>query len=169
MLKAGLVELNWTFVFQILNTFILFLVLKKFLFVPVTEMMETREKLIKDSLNDAERISNEAEKYKDEYLDKLKSVEEERREIITKATRLADEKSKGIIKEAKEEVSKLKDKADADIEIERKKAINEMKDEISSIAILAASKVLESEIDESRNKALVAQFIEQVGDAKWQN
>lgn len=34
-LRLGLVEFNWTFVFQIMNTIILFLLLKKFLFKPV--------------------------------------------------------------------------------------------------------------------------------------
>ncbi|SHJ74453.1 F-type H+-transporting ATPase subunit b [Dethiosulfatibacter aminovorans DSM 17477] len=169
MLKAGLVELNWTFVFQILNTFILYLLLKKFLFAPVTEVIEAREKSISDSLNDAERISNEAEKYKVEYYGKLQSAEEEGREIIAKATRNADEKSNNMIKEAREMVARQKEKAEADIEVEKKKAINEIKDEISSLAILAASKVLENEVDEDTNKTIVNKFIEQVGDAKWQN
>ncbi len=42
-LKLGLVEPGWTFVFQIANTLILFLLLKKFLFKPVTEFMANRE------------------------------------------------------------------------------------------------------------------------------
>lgn len=164
MLKAGLVELNWTFVFQILNTFILYLLLKKFLFAPVTEVIEAREKSISDSLNDAERISNEAEKFKTEYIEKLQSAEDEGREIVSIATKNADEKSNRILKEAREAADKQKEKADADIALERKKVINEVKDEISSLAILAASKVLESEVDEDRNKTLVNKFIEQVGD-----
>ena len=164
MLKAGLVELNWTFVFQILNTFILYLLLKKFLFAPVTEVIEAREKSISDSLNDAERISNEAEKFKTEYLEKLQSAEDEGREIVSIATKNADEKSNRILKEAREAADKQKEKADADIALERKKVINEVKDEISSLAILAASKVLESEVDEDKNKTLVNKFIEQVGD-----
>ncbi|HBH11721.1 MAG: ATP synthase subunit b [Clostridiales bacterium 38_11] len=169
MLRAGLVEINWTFVFQIANTFILFLVLKKFLFAPVLEIMENREKSINDSLDDAERISEEANKYKTEYLEKLQSAEDESRVIITKATKLADERSYHIIREAKEKVSELKDKADSDIELERKKAMNEIKDEISTLAILAATKILENEVDEVRSKAIVNKFIEQVGDEQWQN
>jgi F-type H+-transporting ATPase subunit b len=164
MLKAGLVELNWTFVFQILNTFILYLLLKKFLFAPVTEVIESREKSISDSLNDAERISNEAEKFKTEYYEKLQSAEDEGREIVSLATKNADEKSNRIIKDAREAADKQKEKADADIALERKKVINEVKDEISSLAILAATKVLESEVDEDKNKTLVNKFIEQVGD-----
>jgi len=169
MLKAGLVELNWTFVFQICNTIILFLILKKFLFVPVTDMMESREKGISDSLQNADRLSTEADNYKKEYLFKLQSAEDEGREVISKATRIADEKYSKLIKEAREEVMKLKVRADSDIEFERIKAINEIKDEISSLAIFAASKVLESEVDEDKNRVLVNKFIEQVGDAKWQN
>lgn len=164
MLKAGLVELNWTFVFQILNTFLLYLLLKKFLFAPVTEVIEAREKSISDSLNDAERISNEAEKFKTEYYEKLQSAEDEGREIVSIATKNADEKSNRILKEAREAAEKQKEKADADIALERKKVINEVKDEISSLAIMAASKVLESEVDEDKNKTLVNKFIEQVGD-----
>lgn len=164
MLKAGLVELNWTFVFQILNTFILYLLLKKFLFAPVTEVIESREKSIFDSLNDAERISNEAEKFKVEYLEKLESAEDEGRKIVSIATKNADEKSGRIIKEARVTAEKQKEKADADIALERKKVINEVKDEISSLAIFAATKVLESEVDEEKNKILVNKFIEQVGD-----
>ena len=164
MLKAGLVELNWTFVFQILNTFILYLLLKKFLFAPVTEVIEAREKSISDSLNDAERISNEAEKFKTEYYEKLQSAEEEGREIVSIATKNADDKSSRILKEAREAAEKQKEKAEADMALERKKVINEVKDEISSLAILAATKVLESEVDEDKNKILVNKFIEQVGD-----
>lgn len=164
MLKAGLVELNWTFVFQIINTFILYLLLKKFLFAPVTEVIEAREKSISDSLNDAERISNKAETFKAEYFEKLQSVEEEGREIVSIATKNADVKSSRILKEAREAAEKQKEKAEVDIALERKKVINEVKDEISSLAILAATKVLESEVDEEKNKILVNKFIEQVGD-----
>jgi F-type H+-transporting ATPase subunit b len=34
---------------------------------------------------------------------------------------------------------------------------------------MAASKVLENEVDESRNKKLVDDFIKEVGESKWQN
>ena len=57
-LKLGLVEPSWTFVFQIANTLILFLVLKKLLFKPVTEMMNNRQDGIRNSLKDAENKNN---------------------------------------------------------------------------------------------------------------
>lgn len=53
-LRLGLVQFDWTFVFQIANTLILFLFLKKFLFKPVTEFMTAREDEISVSYKDAE-------------------------------------------------------------------------------------------------------------------
>lgn len=169
MLRAGLVQLDWSFVFQIVNTIILYLLLRHFLFEPVTKFMQNRRKGIEDSINLAERKNSEADEYKNEYFAKLQTAEDEGNNIIKQATKNADAKADKIIKETKEEVSQLKEKALQDIESERKKAVNEIKDEISSIAILAASKVLETEIDKSKNKQLVDKFINEVGEAKWQN
>lgn len=166
---AGLVEPGWEFIFQLINTLIIYLVLKKFLFVPVTSMMEKRKKGIEDALLEAENKNIEADKYKNEYIAKLETAEEEGKSIINQAMKNADVQSDKIIKEAKEEANQLKEKASKDIEREKKKAVNEIKDEVSSIAILAASKVLKDEIDEKKNKTLISKFIEEVGEEKWQN
>ena len=169
MLKAGLVELNWTFVFQIINTFILFTVLKKFLFVPVTKAIEERQSGIDSTLIDAERITQEAENYRNDYYKKLKSAEDEKMQIIASAQKIAEDKSDMIIMEARESALKQKEKADQDILIEKKKAYSELKEEVSSLAILAASQILQKEIDEDKNKDIVQNLIEQMGEAKWEN
>jgi F-type H+-transporting ATPase subunit b len=169
MLKAGLVEFSWTFVFQIVNTLILYLVLKKFLFVPVTGFIQGRQDEIQSSYDDAEKTNEEAKKLKSEYENILDKVEEEKQKILIAAKKKADEQGSEIIKESKEQAAKLKEKAEQEIEIEKKKAINDVKDDISSMVIMAASKVLENEVDESRNKKLVDDFIKEVGESKWQN
>lgn len=167
--KLGLVEFSATFFIMLINVGILYFVLKRYLFVPVTNFMEKRKKGIEDSINEADRKVKEAEEYKLTYLEKLNNAEKESKEIVDKAITNANLKADNIIKEAKTEVFALKNKAEKDIELERKKALNEVKNEISSIAILAASKVLESEVDEKKNSQLVDKFIEEVGDLKWQS
>lgn len=169
MLRLGLVEFSWTFVFQLANTFVLYLVLKKFLFEPVTNMLQNRKKEIEESINEAENKNAEAETYRNDYLQKLQASENEGKNIIDNAVKKAEIKSVNIINAAKEEAGGLKERAAVDIQREKKKAINEIKNDISSIAILAASKVLEGEVNEERNKVLVSKFIDEVGEAKWQN
>lgn len=169
MLKLGLVEFGWSTVFQIANTIILYLVLKKFLFVPVTEFIQGRQDEIKNSYDDADKKNEEAESLKKEYEEKLDNVKEEGQEILIEAQKKADERGSEIIKDSKEEAAKLKEKAEKDIEFEKKKALNDMKDEISTIAMMAASKVLGNEVDENKNKQLVDDFIKKVGESRWQN
>lgn len=165
----GLVSLDYTFFIMLINVGILYIVMKKFLFEPVTNFMEKRTKSIEDAVNDADNKLKEAEEYKKSYLLKINNAENESKQIIDKAVSNANIKADNIVKDAKKEASSIKDKAEKDIELERKKAYNEVKSEISSIAIMAASKVLESEIDESKNSELVNKFIEEVGEVKWQN
>jgi|SRR6056297_1858053 len=169
MLKLGLVEFGWSTVFQIVNTIILYLVLKKFLFVPVTEFIQGRQNEIQNSYDDADKKNEEAESLKKEYEEKLDNVKEEGQEILIEAQKKADERGNSIIKDSKEEAAKLKEKAEKDIEFEKKKALNDMKDEISTIAMMAASKVLGNEVDKNKNKQLVDDFIKEVGESRWQN
>jgi len=168
-LKLGLVELNWSFVFQIANTIILFLILKKLLFKPVSEFMEKRKAEIEGSIKQAEIKNEEAEKYKNEYIAKIEASEEEGRQIIRDAAKRAEERASEIIKAAEKEAVEIKQRAELDIQREKEKAINLLKDEIASLAMLAASKVIEEDLSENKHNALVRKFIDEVGETRWQN
>lgn len=168
-LRLGLVEFSWTSAFQIVNTLILFFALKKLLFKPVTEFMETRESEIKDKIQDADQRKAEALQLKEEYNEKLDKAEEEGRQIIREKSQAAEVRANQIIKDAKAEVSTLKDNAQKEIESERVKAVNSLKDDIASLAVLAASKVVEKDLDVDNHKVLIDKFINEVGDTKWQN
>jgi len=169
MLRLGLVEPGWTFFIQLLNTFILYLILKKLLFKPVTEFMANREKEIADSIQRAEDMNEEALKLKSEYMEKLKVAEEEGREIIREASKKAEERAAEIIKGAEKEAKEIKERALLDIAREKEKAINDLKDEIASIAMLAASKVIEKNLDDNAHRDFVRSFIDEVGETRWQN
>lgn len=168
-LKLGLVELNWNFVFQIANTIILFLILKKLLFKPVSEFMEKRRAEIEGSIKQAEMKNEEAEGYKNEYIAKIEASEEEGRQIVRDAAKRAEERANEIIKSAEKEAVEIKQRAELDIQREKEKAINLLKDEIASLAMLAASKVVEADLNESKHNTLVRKFIDEVGETRWQN
>lgn len=168
-LKLGLVEPGWTFVFQIANTLILFLLLKKFLFKPVTEFMANREAEIAGEYESIAAKQMEADNIKEEYKEKLAKSQEEGREIVKVAATKAEAKADVIIKDAHTEVAELKHKAQKDIEREQVKAINSLKDEIADMAMLTAAKVIEMDIDGDSHKTLIDKFINEVGDTKWQN
>jgi len=168
-LRLGLVEFNATFVFQLVNTFILYLILRKFLFGPVTKFMQDRENEIKDQINNAQALEDQAKSLIVNYEDKLQNAEDEGKEIIREHTQRAENRAFEIIKTAESEIDTMKVNAHRELERERIKAVNELKDQISEITIMAASKVVEKDLNEADHKVLIDQFINEVGDVQWQN
>ena len=153
-------------IIQLINTFLVFFILSKLLFKPVLGIIEAREKEIQSNLAEGERTKAEGEKFRKEYEEKLNSAKEQGQEIIKQATLRAEQKETEIIANAKEEANQLREKASKDVEQERQKVMNEIKNEISNIAVLAASKVIEKDIDSNKHKELIDNFIKEVGETK---
>ncbi len=150
----------------IANTLVLFLILKKILFKPVMSIMDERDADIKRDIEQGKKAKEEGLKFKSEYESKVGAARNEGQQIVEMAKRRAEEKSSEIIANAKKEAESIKIKASADIEKERQQAYNDVKEEISSIALLAASKVIEKDIDKAKHEELIDEFIKEVGDAK---
>jgi|LGVE01.1.fsa_nt_gb F-type H+-transporting ATPase subunit b len=168
-LKLGLVQPSWTFVFQIANTIILFLVLKKLLFKPVTEFMKNRQEGIENSLKEADNKNLDAEKLIAKYQGKIANSKDEGVEIIRQMVKEAEGTAASIIKGAQKEAKKIKDNAIIEIEREKVKAVNSLKEEVAEMALMAASKVIEKDLDDVGHRKLVKKFIGEVGDSTWQN
>ena len=160
------VTISVELLFQIINTGILFLVLKIILFKPVLNIIEKRENMIQEDLAAGAKAKNEGIALKEEYEEKVSLAKEEGREIIKQATARAEEKSNQIISDAQAEAIALKAKATKEIAQEKEQAIAEIRNDISDIAILAASKVLEEDIDKAKHEDLIEKFIKEVGEAK---
>ena len=161
-----LIGISYELIFQLINTFLVFVILKKLLFKPVLGIIEAREKDIRENLAQGEVAKTEGLSLKKEYEEKIISAKNEGQEIIKQATLRADQKESEMIANAKNEAQNIREKANKDIEQERQKAMNEIKNDISDIALLAASKVIEKDIDKSKHKDLIDNFIKEVGEAK---
>ena len=74
-------------------------------------------------------------------------------------------RSEELIGEARAQAAQIKQKAEADIAQERKKAVNDLKNEIGGMAMEIAGKVVERELDEKDHKALIDEFIKNVGES----
>lgn len=100
-----------------------------------------------------------------EYQQHLQSIRDERDTLLREATARAQKREEEIVGEARAEAAALRAAAEADIAQERKKAVNDLKNEIGGIAVDIAGKVVEREINETDHKALIDEFIRNVGDA----
>lgn len=154
----------FSMIVTIINLFILFFILKKFLFKPVQKIFDKRKAEIDKLYGDAEQAQSAAEKDKKIYSEKLECAESEASDIVRAATEKANRMSDEIIAQANDKATAMIKRADESIAQERKKAVNEIKDEISSISVEIAQKVVQREINEDDHKQLIDSFIDSIGD-----
>jgi F-type H+-transporting ATPase subunit b len=158
-----LISLNiWHIVATIGNLLILTWILKKFLWKPVTNMLEKRKNEVDEIYQKAEDAKRVAEKDRLEYRAKLDGAEEEAEEIVRAATARADKLSESIIDDAKSRADDTLRRAEAEIELEKKRAMNELKDEISSISMQIAENVVGREMNEDDHRELIDSFIDEL-------
>lgn len=154
----------WTMIFAWVNLLILYLFLKKLLFVPIKNMIDARQKEIDDMYKDAEESRESAEKLQSEYEDKMEHAAEESEEILKSAVRKAQLREEEILREANAKAARTLERAEEQVELEKKRAINEVKNEVSEMAISIAAAVIERDVDSDEHKDLIDEFISTMGD-----
>lgn len=155
-----------TIVFTLINTLIIFILFKVFLFKPVGKILDKRNEMAAAEIAEAKRAKESAAKTEQEYIEKLAKAKEEAADIMKQATLRAQKREEEIVNEANQKAAEIKARAEENIERDKQRAVNDIKDEISDIVIMAASKVVEKEISAKDNGAIIADFLQNVGTAK---
>ncbi len=154
----------WHILMAIGNLLILVLILKKFLFKPVQNILRQREEEIGKTYSDADKALSEANAEKELYLKKLDDAKQEADNLIKSANERAKAESAEIISDANREAERRRRHADEDIELARKKAAAEMRDAVSEMVIDLAEQVVGKEIDSKAHAELIDDAIESLGE-----
>lgn len=154
----------FTMLFAWANLLILYFVLRKLLFNPIKNMIDSRQKEIDDMYDHAEKNKAEAEEMRESYEKKLESATEESEEILRSAQRRALLREEEILKEAAEQARRTKERAEEQIALEKRQAMNDIKDEVSAIAIQIAEAVVARDVKAEEHEKLIDGFIDTMGD-----
>lgn len=155
----------WTIIFQILNLLLLMVLFKKYLFKPVTEILEKRQAEIEGHYQEAQQAETDAKAMKADYESKMAGARQEADRVIKTATESANAMSASIVEDARTQADQLKHRAQTEIDLERRRAFDEVKGELSGIALDIASQVIEREVNEKDHEAFINEFIKNVGEA----
>ena len=159
----------WQILISLANLLIIFLIVKKFLFKPVKNIMDKRQEEINKEYSEADILKQDAKKAKEEYEEQLKNAKDEADGILKDATENAGKRSEKIIEEAKEKADAIIKRAEQEAELERKKAEDGIKREIVGVSAALTEKMLEREINIDDHHALIDSFIEKIGDSDGGN
>jgi len=154
-----------TFIWTIVNLIVLYIVLKKLFFKPVTQFMENRTNSIRSDLEKAEEARAYVAEFKQKQEEELKAARQEADKILSNARSRAQVEYDAIISAAREEAEAIMMKAREELELERQQMISSVKNEVATLALAAASKVIQANMDTETNRALVNKFIDEAGAA----
>ncbi len=154
----------WQILISLINLVLLFLILKMFLFKPVKNVMEQRQKQIDDQYAMAEMAEKQANENRANWEEKLSSAEAQANAIIQDATDRAKSRGDKIVAEARERADGILRTAQNEAELEIKRASEEIKREIVEVSGALTEKMLEREINKEDHRDLIASFIEKIGD-----
>ncbi len=147
---------------QILTFVVLLLFIQKFLWGPITQMMEARTKRIADGLAASDRGAHELELAKERATKRLREAKQNAADIIT----AANQRSNEIIEEAKEqglmEGQRKITAALSEIEHEKNRVKEELQGQVVNLALATAEKILEREVDAEQHKEFLNSMIKKL-------
>ena len=160
--KLGELGLSWpTFLAQLINFTILLVMLYFFAYKPVMKMLDQRAQKIRDSIDETQKIKDQAAKAEDEFKKRIDAVGRESQEVIAKAMRTGEEARQRAQQEAKVEAQAVVEKARQEIQHERDEAIGELRQEFADLTIVAAEKVISKSLDKASHQKLIDQVLEE--------
>ncbi|MBR4749199.1 MAG: F0F1 ATP synthase subunit B [Abditibacteriota bacterium] len=155
------------FLLQAVGFVITVLLLKKWLFVPVSNLFAQREAEIEDNYLKSEAARDAAMSEKEKYEARMAQCDEEIYNKTAAAAREAQKQADNTVAKAREEADRRLRLAQDEIAMEKEKAMKEVRRVAVNMGMQVAEKVLRDKVTPEDNSRLVDDFIDRLdGEAK---
>jgi F-type H+-transporting ATPase subunit b len=165
---ALVVDPYWILV-SIIQFLILFWLLRRFLWGPVTRTLDDRARRIREGLDLAETSKRERQQLKQEVEDLLTQARREAAVIAERTTKAAEGAAADIRAQAKAEADRIREKGRTDAQHLHDQALAQLRTEVASMVVLAASRILGREITPDQHRVLIERSLDEAGGELKQN
>jgi F-type H+-transporting ATPase subunit b len=145
---------------HIIAFLLLFWVVKAFAWRPVLRILDERNRMIGETIGEAEEKEREANELRREYQARLDRIEDEARarmnEAIEQGRRISDE----IAEKARGDAREIRDKAKRANQMEIDQARIELKNRMIALTLAATERLLREQLDDPKQREIIAHFIE---------
>lgn len=151
-------DINATFIGQALAFAILIWFSYKFIWPPLTNAIDERQKRIADGLAAAERSKKDLAQAEDKVNEVLKEARSKANEIIDQAHQRGNQIIEQAKNEAVAEANRQKALAQTEIDLAANRAREQLRGQFAALAISGAERLIKREIDPAAHKALLDEF-----------
>ena len=153
---------NATLIGQMITFGLLVLFTMKYVWPPIMEAMQDRQKRIADGLASAERGMREQELAQAKSAQMIREARQQAAEIVAQAQKRANEIIEHSKLEARAEGDRQLLAVKAGIEQEVNRAREQLRGQVVSLAVAGASKILKREVDEAANTTMLDDLVAQL-------
>jgi F-type H+-transporting ATPase subunit b len=155
-------NINLTLISQMIAFAVFVAFCMKYVWPPIMKALDERANKIAEGLAAAERGQQEQEIGRQKALEELKAAKTKAADIVAQAQKRYNEVMDEAKRDAQGEADRIKTAAHAEIEQETNRAREELRERMATLAVAAAEKILEKEVDASAHKALLDSFAKQL-------
>ena len=148
---------------QILGFLLMVWILRRYAWGPVLQMLETRRQSIQGQFDAADRAKADAEQLRQRYEQEMRGIEAQARQKLQEAVQEGQRVGAEIKAQAQKDASLRIERAHDEIAREREKAKELVKEQVIHLSMRTAEKILRRNLDESAQRQLVGEFIDEVG------
>ncbi|HTY01574.1 MAG TPA: F0F1 ATP synthase subunit B [Bacteroidota bacterium] len=158
-----MLEINPGLIIWTIITFVLvLLVLRGTAWKPIVQALKDREDKIRSSLEEAEKARTEAQHLLDENRQVLLEAEAQSAKIIHEGRDMGERMKSEILEKAQTASRQMVDQAKDEIRREKDAALVQLRTEVSDLAIAAAGKILDANLDNAQQRRLVDKAIQEL-------
>jgi len=148
----------WTII-----TFVVVLVILRFsAWKTLLGALSAREEKIRSSLEQAEAAQREAQRLLEENRKQLAAAEEQSQKVIKQGRDMGERLKAEIVEKANSSARHLIDQAKDEIGREKEKALTQLREEVADLAVAAAGKIIEANLDAAKQRQLVDSAIREL-------
>lgn len=140
---------------QLVNFVLLLVILRLVAYKPVIRMLDERSARIRESIERAEEIKQQAARTEEEFARRLAEARREGQEIVAQAEKIAERIRQDELEKTKAQVENLRTKALADISLERDRAVTELRQQVADLALFAAGRIVGRSLDHASHVRLI--------------
>lgn len=148
-----------TIIWTVITFVILAFLLGRFAWKPLLQLLEERERTVKDSLDSARTAREEAERTLKKNQELLSRARGETEAIIEHGKREAEVLKTELLTRARSDAQELVEQGRKQIQFEQKQAIEALRKQVADLAIGAAERLVEKSLDENRQRKLVEDYM----------
>lgn len=151
------------FIPALISFSIVFVLLSRFAWPALSDMLDQRANTIRESLERAEETRVEAERLLKEYQQQMAEARAESNRIFAESRQVGEQMKSEIVAKANDESAAMIEKARLTIEAEKKAAMAQLQASVADLSVAVAGKIIGTQLSKEQHLDLIEKSVAEAG------